>query len=206
MIITYQRPGRLDPHQLDPNAPAADLDPTGHECGTTSVDVAGDEWRCTRAPHAGQDEHRAAYVLDHDNGPVGAVAIAWTHNYAIDDAPGNGIHHAAPTYSVTVTLTFPNRAARGIDPAAMTESMIAAARDHFLEGDLDRVRTTVTTRHDLATTRATLAQLLEVLSRGREASEEQARYADWSAEELKAAEAQWAAVEQLAAQLVSHTP
>ena len=69
MIITYQRVDNLDPHQLDPQAPGAD--------------VAGIEWRCTRAPHPGEDEHRAAFERDVD-GPDGAVRIAWTYQYARD--------------------------------------------------------------------------------------------------------------------------
>ncbi|MEO7018414.1 MAG: hypothetical protein ABI067_18040 [Leifsonia sp.] len=143
MIITYQRPDELEHDQLDPNAPGADLSATGDECGRATVDVAGMEWRCTRAPHPGYDEHRAAFEREGD-GPEGSVAIAWTYQYATA-AQGDGIDHAAPTHSLTVTLTFPDRAARGIRADQASASMISAALDHFWEGDLDDVTATATT-------------------------------------------------------------
>ncbi|TIH36147.1 hypothetical protein [Subtercola vilae] len=144
MIITYQRPDALEPHQIDPDAPPADLSPTGAECGRTTIDVQGAEWRCTRQPHPVQDEHRAAYDRDGD-GPDGAVAIAWTYQYALTDRNiGDGIDRALPTRSLTVTLSFPERAAHGINVDVVTRSMINAALDYFWEGDLDDVTATTT--------------------------------------------------------------
>ena len=135
MIITYQRPDTLDAHQVDQDAPAADLSPTGAECGITTVDVIGIAWSCNRAPHPGQDEHRAA-ITAAGNGPTGA--IAWTYQYATDEQRGD-VDHAAPTQSITITLSFPDRAARGINTAAMIRSMMNAGLDHFWEGDQDDV-------------------------------------------------------------------
>ena len=59
MHITYERPATIG-EQIDPNAPAADLDPTGAECAATTYDVGGLEWHCTRRPNHTDDEHRAA--------------------------------------------------------------------------------------------------------------------------------------------------
>jgi hypothetical protein len=143
VIITYERPDTLDPQQLDPEAPAADLSPTGHECGTTTYDVAGLEWHCTRAPHPGDDEHQAAFERGGE-GPEGAVGFAWTYQYATD-APSDSIDHAAPTHGLTVTLRYPERAARGINSHELAASMIRAALDHFWEGDQDDVTATITT-------------------------------------------------------------
>ena len=144
MIITYQRPDTLDAHQVDQDAPDADLSPTGATCGTATVDVLGIPWSCSRAPHPGQDEHRAT-VTAADSGPTGAVAvaIAWTYQYATDEQHGD-VDHAAPTQSITITLSFPDRAARGIDAAAMIRSMIDAGLGHFWEGDQDDVTATST--------------------------------------------------------------
>jgi len=94
MIITYERPDTLEPDWLDPAAPPTDLSPTGAECGRVTYDVGGLEWRCTRPPHPGDDEHRAAFERN-GNGPEGAVGFAWTHQYATDE-PNDGIDHAAP--------------------------------------------------------------------------------------------------------------
>ncbi|POH62983.1 hypothetical protein C3B61_15000 [Cryobacterium zongtaii] len=142
MIITYQRPDTLDAHQVDQDAPA-DLSPTGAECGTATVDVLGNPWSCTRSPHPGEDEHRAAITAAGD-GPTGTVAVAWTYQYATDDQPG-AVDHAAPTQSITVTLSFPTRGAHGIDAAATISSMIDAGLGHFWEGDQDDVLTSSTT-------------------------------------------------------------
>lgn len=142
MITTYERPDTLEPDWLDPAAPPADLSPTGAECGRVTYDVGGLEWRCTRTPHPGDDEHRAAFERN-GNGPEGAVGFAWTHQYATDE-PNDGIDHAAPTQALTVTLRFPARAARGIDPQAVAASMIRAALDHFWEGDQEDVTATTT--------------------------------------------------------------
>jgi len=142
MIITYERPGALDQQQLDPAAPDADLSPTGQQCGNTTYDVGGLEWHCTRAPHPGDDEHRAAFERNGE-GPEGAVGFAWTYQYA-DDEPSDGIDHAAPTHSLTVTLRYPERAGRGIDTESVAASMIRAALDHFWEGDHDDVTATTT--------------------------------------------------------------
>ena len=137
MIITYQRPNALDPHQLDQDAPDADFSPAGAVCGTTTVDTIGVPWSCSRAPHPGQDEHRAT-IAPAGNGPTGAVAIAWTYQYATDEQGGD-VDQAAPAQSITITLSFPDRAARGINAAAMIRSMIDAGLDHFWEGDQDDV-------------------------------------------------------------------
>ncbi|TFC01507.1 hypothetical protein E3O42_10355 [Cryobacterium adonitolivorans] len=137
MIITYQRPGTLEAHQLDQDAPAADLSPTGATCGTTTVGVLGIQWSCSRAPHPGQDEHRATITPPGD-GSGGAVAIAWTYQYATDAQHGD-VDQAAPTQSITVTLSFPDRAARGINAAALIRSMVDAGLGHFWEGDQDDV-------------------------------------------------------------------
>lgn len=142
MIITYERPATLDPAQLDPTAPDADLSPTGHLCGRTTYDLGGMQWHCTRAPHPGDDEHRAAFDV-HGDGPAGAVGFAWTYQYA--DDPNDDIDHAAPAHTLTVTLRYPTRAAHGIDAAAVAASMIQAGLDRFWEGDLEDVTTTVTT-------------------------------------------------------------
>lgn len=75
MTITYYRPDTLGYDEIDPAAPLADLSPLGHDCGA-AIDVDGVDWWCTRAPHAAEGEHRAAYDRDGD-GPDGAVGIAW---------------------------------------------------------------------------------------------------------------------------------
>src|ERR1700712_705322 len=51
MIITYQRLDSLDRQQIDAAAQQADLSPAGAKCGSTTNNVGGVEWRCTRAPH-----------------------------------------------------------------------------------------------------------------------------------------------------------
>ncbi|MFC5931952.1 hypothetical protein D6T64_01380 [Cryobacterium melibiosiphilum] len=137
MIITYQRPTTLEAHQVNQDAPAADLSPIGAECGTTTIDVIGISWTYSRAPHHGQDKHRAA-ITPAGDGPTGAVAIAWTYQYATDEDRGD-VDHAAPTQSITITLSFPDRAASGINMAVMIRSMINAGLDHFWEGDQDDV-------------------------------------------------------------------
>ena len=144
MIITYQRPDTFAPHQLDPNAPAADLSPTGAECGTTTFDVAGIQWHCTRAPHPGQDAHSAT-IAPGSNGPTGAVAIAWTYQYATDEHDAD-TDEVPPAHSITITLSFPDRAARGIDTDAVIRTMINAGLDHFWEGDLEDVKAESTAR------------------------------------------------------------
>lgn len=144
MVITYLRPETLDTDELDPGAPAPDLSPTGTECGTVTFDTDGAEWRCTRAPHPHQHEHRAAYDRD-GAGPEGAVAIAWTYQYATED-DDEQIKPAAPARTLTIALTFPARAANGINTDTVAAAMITAALEHFWEGDHDDIRTTITTR------------------------------------------------------------
>ncbi|ANP74907.1 hypothetical protein [Cryobacterium arcticum] len=101
--------------------------------------MLGIQWSCSRAPHPGQDEHRATIKTAGD-GPAGAVAIAWTYQYATDAQHGDvDVDHAAPSQSITVTLSFPDRAARGVNAAAMIRSMIDAGLGHFWEGDQDDV-------------------------------------------------------------------
>ena len=136
MIISYQRPDTLG-HALDSEAPDAALSVDGSECGAETIDIDGIQWRCTRAPHPGQDEHRAAYERDGD-GPDGAVAIAWTYQYAGEDQTGGDTEAAAPVH--TVTVSFPDRAC-GVD----AEKIRAAILDLFWEGDADDVQIIVST-------------------------------------------------------------
>ncbi len=67
MLITYSRPDTIG-HDVDPDAPAADLDPAGATCDASTYDVGGVPWRCTRRPGHTDAEHRAAFEL-HGDGP-----------------------------------------------------------------------------------------------------------------------------------------
>ncbi|RFA06414.1 hypothetical protein B7R54_18705 [Subtercola boreus] len=136
MIITYQRPDTIG-HNLDPEAPDAAQSINGSECGAETIDTDGTEWRCTRAPHPGEDEHRAAYDRDGD-GPDGAVAIAWTYQYADEDQTAEVTDNAALVH--TVTVSFPDRAG-GVD----AEKIRTAILDLFWEGDADDIQITVST-------------------------------------------------------------
>jgi len=75
VLITYNRPQDLDPKQLDPAAPAADLDPAGYERQAETVDVLGTPWNCTRRRAHSDDEHRAVFSQLGD-GPTEANTIA----------------------------------------------------------------------------------------------------------------------------------
>ncbi|RFA06878.1 hypothetical protein B7R21_17975 [Subtercola boreus] len=134
MIITYQRPDTIG-HALDPEAPDAAQSVDGCECGAETIDSDGSPWRCTRAPHPGQDEHRAAYDRDGD-GPDGAVAIAWTYQYADEDQTGGDTDNAAPMH--TITVSFPDRAG-GVDPERIRNAIL----DLFWEGDADDIQIVV---------------------------------------------------------------
>ncbi|MEA9985755.1 hypothetical protein [Subtercola sp. RTI3] len=109
----------------------------GSECGAETIDYDGTKWRCTRAPHPGQDEHRAAYGRDGD-GPDGAVAIAWTYQYAEEDQTGRDTDSAAPVH--TVTVSFPDRTG-GVD----AEKIRTAILDLFWKGDADDIQIVVLT-------------------------------------------------------------
>ncbi|TFD66291.1 MULTISPECIES: hypothetical protein [Cryobacterium] len=65
------------------------------------------------------------------------------YQYATDAQNGD-VDHAAPTQSITITLSFPDRAAHGINAAALIRSMIDAGLGHFWEGDQDDVTATST--------------------------------------------------------------
>lgn len=131
MIISYQRPDTLG-HDVDPEAPEACRSVDGFECGAETIDIDGFQWRCTRALHPGQDEHRAAYERDGD-GPDGAVAIAWTYQYAGCDQTDGDTDAAAPVH--TITVSFPDRAC-GVD----AEKIRAVILDLFWEGDADDIQ------------------------------------------------------------------
>jgi hypothetical protein len=105
MHITYERPTTIG-EQIDPAAPAADLDPTGAECAATTYDVGGFEWHCTRRPNHTDDEHRAAFDV-HGGGPTGAVAFAWQYEWG---GAGPGPASTDPMTTVTVTVSFPSTA------------------------------------------------------------------------------------------------
>lgn len=93
MLITYSRPQDLDPQQLDPAAPAADLDPAGYECEAETV-----------------DEHCAVFGQLGD-GPAEAVAIAWADEHGgADCSPGS----LEPARTITTTVTFPQSASTGV--------------------------------------------------------------------------------------------
>jgi hypothetical protein len=136
VLITYSRPQDLDPQQLDPEAPAPDLDPTGYECEAETVDVLGTRWSCTRRRAHTDDEHRAVFGLLGD-GPAEAVAIAWAHEHG-----GAGYGPASPeaVRTVTVTVTFPESAATGVD----ADRIAADVLTNFWECDHDHVRVDVT--------------------------------------------------------------
>lgn len=143
MIITYERPTDLDPETIEPDAPPADHSPTGELCGAETYDVAGLQWHCTRAPHPSDDQHQAAFERGGD-GPEGHVGFAWTYQYGTDD-PRDGVDNAAPTHTLTVTLRYPDRAAHGIRPEQLAQTVTDAALIHFWEGDHDDLTVTVTT-------------------------------------------------------------
>lgn len=136
MLITYSRPDTIG-HDVDPDAPAADLDPTGATCDASTYDVGGVPWRCTRRPGHTDDEHRAAFEL-HGDGPAGAVAFAWSYDWG---GAGYGPSSPEPVHTVTVTVTFPESAATGVD----ADRIAADVLSNFWECDHDHVRVAVTT-------------------------------------------------------------
>ncbi|RPE73733.1 hypothetical protein [Frondihabitans sp. PhB161] len=136
MIMNYSRPQGLDPQQLDPAAPAADLDPTGDECQAETVDVDGTPWSCTRRPGHTDDEHRAVFGQLGD-GPAEAVAIAWAYEWG---GAGHGPASPEPVHTITVTITFPETAATGVDADRIAADVLA----NFWECDHDHVRVAVT--------------------------------------------------------------
>ncbi len=134
MIITYERPDDLDT-QTDPNAPDADLDPTGAACGITTWDVGGMEWHCTRRPGHTDDEHRAAFDRN-GAGPVGHVGFAWQD--AWNGAGGPTVDDPAETLTITVT------APRHLLDRVSAEQHAAAIRELFWEDEHDHI--TITTQ------------------------------------------------------------
>ncbi len=140
MLITYSRPGTIG-HDADPDAPAADLDPTGATCDASTYDVGGAPWRCTRRPgHSAtndpDDEHRAAFERGGD-GPAGAVAFAWQYEHG---GAGYGPSSSEPVHTVTVTVRFPESAGTG----ALADRIAADVLSNFWECDHDHVRVDVT--------------------------------------------------------------
>lgn len=136
MLISYSRPQDLDPQQLDPGAPAADLNPTGHECEAQTVDVLGTPWSCTRRPGHTDDEHQAVFGQLGD-GPAEAVAIAWAYEHG---GAGYGPASPEPVHTITVTVTFPESAATD----ALADRIAADVLTNFWECDHDAVRVAVT--------------------------------------------------------------
>ena len=135
MFITYERPDTLD-MQHDPAAPAADLDPTGAECGATTYDVAGAEWRCTRQPGHVDDEHRAAFGI-HGGGP-GEVGFAWQYEWG---GAGHGPSSTEPMTTVTVTVRFPRSAWTNEE---LPEHIADEVRSVFWECDHDDITVATT--------------------------------------------------------------
>jgi hypothetical protein len=136
VIITYSRPQDLAPKQLDPAAPAADLDPDGYECQAETVDVIGTPWSCTRRPAHTDDEHRAVFGQLGD-GPAEAVAIAWAYEHG---GAGYGPASPEPVHTITVTVTFPESASTGVAADRIAADVLA----NFWECDHDHVRVAVT--------------------------------------------------------------
>lgn len=143
MLITYERPDTLD-MQRDPAAPAADRDPTGAECGATTYDVGGAEWRCTRRPGHADDEHRAAFEI-HGGGPTGEVAFAWQYEWG---GAGHAPSSTEPMTTVTVTVRFPQTAWTN---EQLPEHIAEEVRSVFWECDHDDVEVTVTATSSLRT-------------------------------------------------------
>jgi hypothetical protein len=136
VLITYSRPQGLDPQQLDSEAPAPDLDPTGYECEAETVDVLGTPWSCTRRRGHAEDEHRAVFGQLGD-GPAEAVAIAWAYEHG-----GAGYCPASPepVHTITVTVTFPKSASTGVAADRIAADVLSS----FWECDHDHVRVDVT--------------------------------------------------------------
>jgi hypothetical protein len=198
VIISYQRRDTIGPG-IDPEAPALDLSSSATTCGASTYDVAGVQWSCTRAPHPGQDTHQAAQAVDAHSAPV--VGLVWGYQYGTDEETGGEVDKAAPVHSVTVTVSFPDRAI-GVD----AEKICSAVLDLFWEGDAEDVQLVASTAHDVATTREAVAELVDLAQRGHEDFEHQAAYGDYSAEDVDAARGRWYRVQQLTAELTRHIP
>jgi hypothetical protein len=154
MYITYERPDSLHDRELDPHAPDADLSPTGETCGTTTIDVRGMEWTCTRRPHT-DSEHRAAYEYRGD-GPQGEVAIAWESNW------GEDANRPRITKTITTTITYPEGTKQYLTDDDV-RSIERVAWESFHEEDFDEL-TITTAVEDADAPTAALARLVEVFS------------------------------------------
>ncbi|ROQ36810.1 hypothetical protein EDF46_3363 [Frondihabitans sp. PhB188] len=132
MIITYSRSDTLG-QAIDPEAPALDLSPTETTCTASTYDVDGTHWMCTRAPHPGEDRHQATQALPGQSLPV--VGLEWEYQYSLGEDTGGDVDESAPVHSITVTVSFPDRAI-GVD----VEKIRSAVPDLFWEGDADDVQ------------------------------------------------------------------
>ncbi len=94
-------------------------------------------WRCTRRPGHTDDEHRAAFEL-HGDGPR-----AWSRSPGITSTEGPVTVRPLPNtvHTVTVTVTFPESAATGVD----ADRIAADVLSNFWECDHDHVRVAITT-------------------------------------------------------------
>jgi len=198
MIITYSRPDTLG-QALDPEAPALGLSRTETTCPASTYDVDGTHWMCTRAPHPGNDRHQAALGLPGQSVPV--IGLEWEYQYSLGGNSGGDVDEAAPVQSLTVTVSFPDRAI-GVD----VEKIRSAVLDLLWEGDADDVQLVASTAHDIAQTRDAMAELVDLAQRGREDFEHQAAYGDYTAADVDAARARWHGVQQLTAELTRHIP
>lgn len=198
MIITYSRPGTIG-QAIDPEAPALDLSNTGTTCSASTYDVARFSWSCTRAPHPGDDRHQGARALPGLSTPV--VGLEWEYQYSSGEDAGGDVDEAAPVHSITVTVSFPDRAI-GVDLEKIRSSVL----DLFWEGDADDVQLVASSAHDTAQTRGALAELVDLAQRGHEDFEHQAGYGDYTAADVAAARTRWYQVQQLTAELTRHVP
>jgi hypothetical protein len=198
VIITYSRPDALG-KALDPEAPALDPSRTETTCGASTYDVDGFSWSCTRAPHPGDDRHQGVRALPGQSTPV--VGLEWEYQYSLGEDTGGDVDEAAPVHSITVTVSFPDRAI-GVDVEKIRSSIL----DLFWEGDADDVQLVASTAHDTSQTRAAVAELVDLAQRGHEDFEHQAGYGDYTAADVDAARARWYAVQQFMAELSRHIP
>jgi hypothetical protein len=91
----------------------------------------------------------------------------------LTDPTGGDIDEAALVHSITVTVSFPERAI-GVD----VEKIRSAVLDLFWEGDADDVQLVASTAHDTAQTRNAVAELVDLAQRGHEGFEHQVGYGD----------------------------
>ncbi|ARC58290.1 hypothetical protein AS850_14490 [Frondihabitans sp. 762G35] len=194
MILTYSRPDTLG-QDLDPEALTLDLSSTGTTCSGSTYDVDGFSWSCTRAPHPGDDRHQGARALPCQDAPV--VGLEWEYQYSLGKDTGGDLDEAAPVHSITVTVSFPDRAG-GVD----LEKIRCAVLDLFWEGDADDVQLVASTAH----TREAVAELVDLAQRGQEDFKHQAGYGDYTAADVDAARTRWHAVQQLTAEVTRHIP